>query len=906
MSFIFNPFSGTFDAVKKKFVDSDLVNGSFKESFDALIVTRNSDTEVWTTIEQSGGGDLTCQFSSGLSNFDCTGLATPSTFCEVELTVGSDASPTANYVYVLQSAPTVLTVSTVGWPATEHIKVLYAFIPSAAHVLADGAYINQNWNDHLMGSDNMGHLLHIAERSRRDGAYYFSGIDANGTSDYLTIAGTTVDYKATSGVIYQMHKHTFPAVDTSASSDCHVVNWSGDAYHEVTNLYDIIADSGGNSLTNKWFSIVVWGVANKTGEYEPTMINLPSGGYTTQGNAETDADGYANFSIPRQFGLDSSTGFLIAKITVRRTASTWTYGSYVDLRGQTPTSVTGGTSGALHNFADNQFTIFDEIDTTKILDFDVGTNVSSGNTRTVTIPDEDTTLLTQTEVTDLTDGNASTAHKHDHGGQDGLTDDDHVRYVDIDGTRALTGNWDVGNFDLTMKALTMDGDFLLQSASDSVTAFQVLDNDGGVPVFNVDTTNERVGVGIAAPEVKLHVYSGDSGATPDGRTNLVIENSGDAGFHILVPDTDNAVFFLGNASDAVGFQFQWQYANTLGIVGSSNAAGELSLRSGNNIEAIRLDASGNVGISAGTPLARLHVDQKSSTGAVPVLLLEQKDYSEECILLSNNIDAPVDQDIVLMKVDVTGTPTMDWDESEDEFSFNKGLSLTGDLTADGDFLLQSAIDSTTALQVSDNDGGNAVLIVDTANERVGIGTSLPINGFHVRAAVTGTTNIATAQRFEVETSADMIDGLGVAQIFVIKDDAEVANVVGKVGAKRDGADNEGALLLRAGTNGNEEFFLIKANGDIGMNKVSSPLGQLHIDQSGSSDAQPVLYLDQADVSEEFIKFVGTAAGGDVTQSIVDNGDVATATLSGWLKVEVEDKGNQIADQAYYQPLYTLT
>ncbi|KKL21003.1 hypothetical protein LCGC14_2449850, partial [marine sediment metagenome] len=62
----------------------------------------------------------------------------------------------------------------------------------------------------------------------------------------------------------------------------------------------------------------------------------------------------------------------------------------------------------------------------------------------------------------------------------------------------------------------------------------------------------------------------------------------------------------------------------------------------------------------------------------------------------------------------------------------------------------------------------------------------------------------------------------------------------------------------------------------------------------------------ADVSEEFIKFVGTAAAGNVAQSIVDNGDVATATLAGWLRVEVEDVGNQITDQAYYQPLYTLT
>lgn len=36
--------------------------------------------------------------------------------------------------------------------------------------------------------------------------------------------------------------------------------------------------------------------------------------------------------------------------------------------------------------------------------------------------------LTSSQVTDLTDGGASTLHKHDHGGQDGLSDDDHSQY----------------------------------------------------------------------------------------------------------------------------------------------------------------------------------------------------------------------------------------------------------------------------------------------------------------------------------------------------------------------------------------------------------------------------------------------------------------------------------------------
>lgn len=40
-----------------------------------------------------------------------------------------------------------------------------------------------------------------------------------------------------------------------------------------------------------------------------------------------------------------------------------------------------------------------------------------------------TDTLTYTELVDLTDAGATTLHKHDHGGQDGLSDDDHTQYA---------------------------------------------------------------------------------------------------------------------------------------------------------------------------------------------------------------------------------------------------------------------------------------------------------------------------------------------------------------------------------------------------------------------------------------------------------------------------------------------
>lgn len=53
-------------------------------------------------------------------------------------------------------------------------------------------------------------------------------------------------------------------------------------------------------------------------------------------------------------------------------------------------------------------------------------------------------------------------------------------------------------------------DFLIQSGVDSVTGFQVLDSDGGTSVFNVDTVNERVGIGEDSPDVIFHINAGST------------------------------------------------------------------------------------------------------------------------------------------------------------------------------------------------------------------------------------------------------------------------------------------------------------------------------------------------------------------------------------------------------------
>ncbi len=414
----------------------DFFNGTFMEAFDATV--SESGGTVSLDLAKVGGGNLTTRFSSGLVTHTAGAIA---------LTTGSDTSPTENFIYILATSPTTLVKSTSAWPTGEHIKVAYLVVPSSTFVAANGVYVNQNWNDFAMNAVGQGHLSHVAERARRTHAEYFTGINGNGTQGYLTPTAGAVDLITTAGIVYQLHEHTFNAFTTvSAANVALVKNWSGDAYHDITNLYDIVADSTGATIgNNKYFNLIIWGVANKTGQYSPLIINLPAGTYHTAASAAADDDNLDDFDIPDFFHTESSTGFLIARITIQMKTGggTWSNITTTDLRGFSSLSATGGAAATVTEFADNVFNIHDETDETKELSFNVGANVSTATHRVVTIQDADGTMeftghapeshsgtgITGAELEDLSDGGATTLHKHDHGGQDGLADDDHTNLL---------------------------------------------------------------------------------------------------------------------------------------------------------------------------------------------------------------------------------------------------------------------------------------------------------------------------------------------------------------------------------------------------------------------------------------------------------------------------------------------
>ena len=184
--------------------------------------------------------------------------------------------------------------------------------------------------------------------------------------------------------------------------------------------------------------------------------------------------------------------------------------------------------------------------------------------------------------------------------------------------------------------------------------------------------------------------------------------------------------------------------------------------------------------------------------------------------------------------------------------------------------------------------GGASGITITTGGNVGIGETSPDTKLHV----TGTNDTIFGNLLVESTGGDgiiKIVGGGTNQGFIRY-------------------NNSGQYLSLSSNAYNDDTLVVDSTGNVGIG-IDVPTAKLHIDQLSTSAAVPVLWLDQADTSEEFIRFTGESAA-DNSMSLADAAHLATpGAIVGWFQIEVLDVSGTTpigggAATRYWVPFYT--
>ncbi len=237
------------------------------------------------------------------------------------------------------------------------------------------------------------------------------------------------------------------------------------------------------------------------------------------------------------------------------------------------------------------------------------------------------------------------------------------------GVSALTWNDVTKALTIGSAAVIGPNSAVFRPTADSTTFFQILDADGGTPILNVDSTNERVGIGIATPQFPLDTISNSTGEAFIGSFRSIANSS-------------NGILEFGGRN-AVG-------TNILAQIRIQETGGVLGFYTGSN-------TSGTLGTVAFQVLANKHTLFGTAT-----------DSGNLCVKGSG---------ICYLSLDSS-------DNLGSQISLCSGGGLRGSLFVDGGsrFRINGKRNSNDSLLLNDTDAGSIILVNGGGNVLIGTGT----------------------------------------------------------------------------------------------------------------------------------------------------------------------------------------
>lgn len=189
-------------------------------------------------------------------------------------------------------------------------------------------------------------------------------------------------------------------------------------------------------------------------------------------------------------------------------------------------------------------------------------------------------------------------------------------------------------------APTWTGAHIFKKTADSVTGWQVQDQDGNV-ILNVDSVNNRVGIGTSAPMYKLEVVTTDA-VTASYAVVRFVHSSTD------VPTTNFGMALLLSADSATVAErdqaiIKSYWSDAIDASRTSKLGFMTRYNAGALTEHMTIDGQGNVGIGVATPVSLVEVQGNLTTvGAVFTLGTKETSTVANDVLGRVNFYAPLD------------------------------------------------------------------------------------------------------------------------------------------------------------------------------------------------------------------------------------------------------------------------
>ena len=189
-------------------------------------------------------------------------------------------------------------------------------------------------------------------------------------------------------------------------------------------------------------------------------------------------------------------------------------------------------------------------------------------------------------------------------------------------------------------------------------------------------------------------------------------------------------------------------------------------------------------------------------------------------------------------------------------------------------------------------GSSAMQSITTGNRNIAIGKQSLLNctvgDLNIAIGLLALGNVvSTNSNIGIGTIAGQTHADGSTALQTPVDSIYIGNFVRGKDESDDNTIVIGANTIGLGANtivlGDSNITLTSLQGDIGIN-IAIPTAEIHVVQASDSAAQPVMRLDQADIDDSFIDFIGTSAA-DGSRSISSDTTEDSAKF-GAIRIEI--------------------